>query len=69
MDRLINHAVSYPLALVIAGAGFGKTTAVREWLKKADAPHAWISLTDGDSEVFWDKLCDAVDALNSGAAD
>lgn len=33
IDRLLDEAAERSLALVIAGAGFGKTTAVREWLK------------------------------------
>jgi len=69
VDHLINQAASCPLALVIAGAGFGKTTAVREWLKRSTMPCAWISLTDGDSSVFWDKLCDAVSALDEDVSD
>jgi LuxR family maltose regulon positive regulatory protein len=54
---------------VIAGAGYGKTTAAREYLKIAGIPYAWIPLTDGDPDVLWDKLCTAVEPHNREAAD
>lgn len=69
LNRLLNQVTSHPLALIIAGAGFGKTTAVREWLKKTAQPRAWMSLTDGDLSVFWDKLCDAVGVLDIDMSD
>jgi len=36
------------LTLVVAPAGFGKTTLVTEWTKAASIPAAWYSLDDSD---------------------
>ncbi len=69
MDKLLAGMTDYPLTCVVAGAGYGKTTAAQEYLKKATIPYAWITLTGGDAEVLWDKLCTAVESHSKAAAD
>lgn len=69
LDKLLATVTDYPLTCVVAGAGYGKTTAANEYLKKAKLPYAWVTLTDGDAEVLWDKLCAAVEAHSQAAAD
>lgn len=69
INQLLAGTTDYPLSCVVAGAGYGKTTAAREYLSKADVPHAWITLTSGDGEVLWDKLCEAVEVHSKTAAD
>jgi len=39
-----------PLTLVSAPAGFGKTTAVRDWLEMDDVPLVWYQLDHSDSD-------------------
>lgn len=69
LARLLDEAGTYPLAIVVAGAGFGKTTAVREWLKRSSMASAWVGVTDDDATVLWEKVCDAIDAIDTSAAD
>ena len=69
IDRLLNSATDYPLTAVVAGAGYGKTTAAKEYLRKSNVLHILITLTDGEGGVFWDKLCAAIDPLNKQIAD
>lgn len=69
IDKLLNESLDYPLTAVVAGAGYGKTTAAWEYLHKADVPYGFVTLTSGDGEVFWDKLCAAVRPLSNDAAD
>jgi LuxR family maltose regulon positive regulatory protein len=38
------------LFLVVAPAGYGKTTLVAEWLGKTDIPSAWLSLDEADND-------------------
>ena len=38
------------LFLVVAPAGYGKTTVVTEWLDGADIPSAWLSLDEADND-------------------
>jgi LuxR family maltose regulon positive regulatory protein len=38
------------LFLVVAPAGYGKTTLVTDWLDKTDIPSAWLSLDEADND-------------------
>ncbi|MDD3335107.1 MAG: LuxR C-terminal-related transcriptional regulator [Eubacteriales bacterium] len=69
MDKLLATITDYPLCCIIAGAGYGKTTAATEFLKKAKLPYALVTLTDGDGDVLWDKLCAGVELHSKAAAD
>ena len=40
-----------PLALVVAPAGYGKTTALAEWAARDPRPFAWLVLEPGDDDV------------------
>ena len=40
-----------PLTLVVAPAGYGKTTLVTSWLATCDCPSAWLSLDEGDNDL------------------
>lgn len=65
--RLLNKlktALKYNLVLVSAPAGFGKTTLVSEWVRKAQSEirTAWISLDEGDNNPtrFWEYFISAI---------
>ncbi len=51
-----------PLTLICAPAGYGKTTAINQWLENRRVPHAWVSLDAGDNSapLFWQLVCDAL---------
>ena len=40
-----------PLTLVSAPAGYGKSTAVSQWLESCGCPNAWLSLDEGDNDL------------------
>lgn len=46
---------AWPLTVISAPAGFGKTTLARAWVAKTDAQAAWYSLDhqDNERERFW----------------
>src|SRR5215212_4224958 len=59
--RLANDLVSRPrllerldrlatVSLIVAPAGYGKTTLVSMWLAQSDRPSAWVSLDEEDNE-------------------
>lgn len=48
-DRL-DLITQYPLTLVSAPAGFGKSTLVSAWLEQCACPSAWLSLDPEDSD-------------------
>ena len=53
------------LTLVIAPAGYGKTTLVSTWLDTCVTPHAWLSLDEHDNDlaVFVGYLLSALNML------
>ncbi len=56
------------LTLVTAPAGFGKTTAVLDWLDQCTLPSAWISLDsqDNDPVTFWQYVYAALEKIVCG---
>src|SRR3990172_3265421 len=46
----VNGGLDKALILVSAPAGFGKTTAVAEWVAGCEQPVAWLSLDAGDND-------------------
>lgn len=44
----LNHRA--PLSLIIAPAGYGKTTLISMWLAQSKIPGAWLSLDEEDNE-------------------
>ncbi|MCL2045965.1 MAG: LuxR C-terminal-related transcriptional regulator [Oscillospiraceae bacterium] len=59
IDLLLERATSSKLVYLIAGAGYGKTLAVRHYLEKQeDAVIRWVQLTEADNigSRYWDNL-------------
>ena len=56
------------LSLVVAPAGYGKTTLVGSWLAQADLPCAWLSLdeSDNDPAMFLTGLTAALATISAG---
>jgi len=50
----LDEGRQFPLSLIIAPAGYGKSTAISHWLQSSKYPSAWLSLdeTDSDLRVF-----------------
>jgi LuxR family transcriptional regulator, maltose regulon positive regulatory protein len=48
-----------PLAVLVAPAGYGKTTLLREWAKRDASPFAWVTVDEGDNDGR--RLRDAVE--------
>ncbi len=55
LNESLNGAGDYKLTLVVAPAGYGKTTAVAEWARNEGFPSAWVSLDSEDNcpSNFW----------------
>ena len=58
-DHVVRHRLlaelqaitRYPLTLITAPAGYGKTTLLCSWIEQSDCPVAWLSLDDGDGQL------------------
>ena len=66
LNNLFMRAVEYPLILVCAGAGYGKTTAVYDFAKKHQANTIWIQLSEYDNAGthFWENYIRSVELVN-----
>ena len=59
VDRILDQATGSKLVYVIAGAGYGKTQAVRHYVEQQEnAIVRWVELTEGDNigSRYWDNL-------------
>ncbi len=66
LNAKLDLAFTKRLTLVSAPAGYGKTTAVLQWLHSRQAQPAWISLDENDNtpQVFWKYICSALNELD-----
>ncbi len=71
----LQRGLERPLTLIAAPAGYGKTTALRAWIRELeqspDAPAiAWVSLdaSDNDPAQFWTYVSAALDQAHPGLA-
>jgi LuxR family transcriptional regulator, maltose regulon positive regulatory protein len=64
----LEAAIRQPLTVIVAPAGYGKTTAVVQWLERSEIEHAWLSLDghDNDPRRFAAHLIAAVDRAMPG---
>ena len=63
-----------PLALIVAPAGWGKTTLLSAWHAEASLsawPLAWVSLDEGDNDPnrFWTYVLAALNTLHPGVGE
>ncbi len=72
--RLINlyrEAVKYPLVVVCAGAGYGKTSSVHDFLREYAVTTIWIQLSERDNvgARFWENYMHSISKLNKTLAE
>ena len=66
--RALDAGREASLTLVAAPAGYGKTTAVRDWCASLDAALAWVVLDPGDNDpaLLWRYVATAADRVRPG---
>ncbi|MDR2729656.1 MAG: helix-turn-helix transcriptional regulator, partial [Treponema sp.] len=66
LNQLFSEAVKYPLVVVCAGAGYGKTSAVRDFTQEYNATTAWghLSERDNSSARFWEGYIHTMSKIN-----
>lgn len=71
LDRLLGGAVEYPVALVCASAGYGKSSALASFAARGGWPVLWYSMGEGvaDPLVFLLHLAHACRTLAPGAGE
>src|SRR5579864_6660741 len=66
LSTLLDESLKYPLTLISAPAGFGKTMLLSSWAQSLPASQAlvaWVSLDEEDNEprLFWTYVLSALD--------
>ena len=72
IDAILDRATLGKLVCVVAGAGYGKTQTVRNYISsQAGAVVRWVQLTESDNipSRFWEQLMHTVSADNPELAD
>lgn len=66
LTRQVCEGMNRALTLVVASAGFGKTTVMAEWTQAASMPIAWLSLESADRnpERFFSYLIFAIQQIS-----
>jgi LuxR family maltose regulon positive regulatory protein len=69
LHELLRQGCSLPLTLVVAPAGWGKSTLVADWLRQDRVTAGWVSLDGGDDDPhrFWRYLLLAAGQAGPGA--
>lgn len=70
-DRLIARLETiydYSMTIVEAPTGYGKTTAVREFLKNSERKYIWFNIDNDDREQFFEDFCNKINGINEAAA-
>lgn len=68
IDQTIEAGAETAVTLVVAPAGYGKTTAVRAWSEDSGASLAWVTLDalDNDLVRLWTYVAAAVERVREG---
>ena len=71
LNDLFMEAVKYPLVVVSAGAGYGKTSAIHDFAKKYQATTAWMQLSERDNigARFWETFTHTLAQVNPPLAE
>jgi LuxR family maltose regulon positive regulatory protein len=69
LHDVLRQGLALPLTLVVAPAGWGKSTIVADWLARDAVTAGWVSLDGGDNDPkrFWRYLLLAADQAGSAA--
>ena len=62
LKALLENAMEYPLVIVCAGAGYGKTRAVYSFLSEYEATSIWLQLSERDNVTtrFWESFSNMI---------
>ena len=71
VESLLSSETSYPIIVVTAPAGYGKSTQISHWVSQTGMDCAWISLdrSHNDLGVFLQHIANAVDTCHPVAAE
>ena len=71
LNQLLTEAAKCPLIIICAGAGYGKTTAVSDFLLKCKLPVVWMQISNRDnvSSRAWENYVKACAKINKSLSE
>ena len=66
--NLLRQMETYPVTVVVASTGYGKTTAVCQYLAQSETPYLYLDITSHSENLFWLKLCESLNDSAPAAA-
>ena len=71
IDQLLEKAMQYPIVMVEAGAGYGKSQAVYSFTRHYNVRTTWLQFSAGDNvnERFWENFVDTISVISRESAD
>jgi len=69
LNCLFTEAIKYPVIIVCAGAGYGKTTAVQDFVQEYQSTTVWMQLSERDNVGgrFWENFSHSMTLINNPA--
>lgn len=65
----LQQLYEYPCTLIEAPMGYGKTTAIREYLRDNNSQTLWLKIFDNSLTGFWSSFCRLFDDIDHNCAD
>ena len=65
LNAMLREAINYPLIIVCAGSGYGKTHAVHSFIKEYRTLTTWLEISERDNNAtrFWESYTSKVSLL------
>jgi len=69
LNDLFTEAMKYPIIIICAGAGYGKTTAVHDFVQEYQATTVWMQLSERDNVGgrFWENFSHSMTLIDNPA--
>ena len=64
LQKKLNSISGYTVTLVETPAGYGKTTAIKEYLNNADKKTYYINILNSSQDLFWGDFCDIISEID-----
>lgn len=68
LKNKLSDITHYPLTVMEAPCGYGKTTAAEEFLNRSDKKVLWIVLDNNSISNFWMKFCNSLSEVDKDIA-
>ena len=70
LNKIFSEAMKYPLIIVCAGAGYGKSMAVSDFVQEYHASTLWVQLSERDNvgARFWENFTHSIMPINEPLA-